>query len=643
MCGICGEFNFVGKPVSHFDIEAMAASLIHRGPDDSGIYCDAIIGLGHRRLSIIDLSSNGKQPIWDNEKSLCLVFNGEIYNYKEIQEELKFCGYHFLSSSDSEVVVNAVHCWGLDKALSKFIGMFAFAIWNSKEKTLYLARDRAGIKPLYYYLSEDMLLFGSEIRAILSHKSFKRTLNNSSLRQYFVFGHFPGESTVFNNTFKLQPGHYMEINAGGKVIEKEYWSIKNLNRGSFRGSFQDASEELETLFKSAFKYRLVADVPVGLFLSGGIDSSLVSSILKKENNADILNITIGFNEDNYNEAPKAEQVAKELGVDHVVHYMDANQAQETLLKFCDIYDEPFADTSGIPTYIMSKLARDHVKVALSADGGDEQFCGYDHYVSYLKTYQFMDRFPYALRHILSSVLGKMGPCLNMFSKLGSSGNQLLHKPQFFARFEKIVEALKLRTTGDVIALMHSMAWTVNNIGGLKSKDILNQLSYDDFSYVKDGNGDLLDSMMRTGFSSPLPNDILTKVDRASMAVSLECRDPMLDHRITEFAFSLPMEYLCKDGEQKLILKSILKKWVSESIINSPKRGFTIPLYYWLKGPWKPIVKDFLTKRRVNSIGYLNGDIVEKEVNLFYKYEGRRAEKIWTLLNFQMWAEKWYKL
>lgn len=644
MCGVCGELNFSGRDINPLNIENMANAIIHRGPDDSGIYCGGFIGLGHRRLSIIDLSQNGRQPIWDNDMHLCLVFNGEVYNYKEIKEELLLNGYHFSSSTDSEVVVNAIHCWGIDKALSKFIGMFAFALWNSRERMLFLVRDRAGIKPLYYYITKEMLIFGSEIKAIAAHNGFRKRLNEDGLRQYFVFGHFPGDITVFRDTFKLLPGHYMEINISGAVKLKKYWSLDGISRNTFQGDFEDAANEIEGIFKDAFRYRLVSDVPVGLFLSGGIDSSLVSSILKKEINADILNITIGFHEDGYNEADKAEKVSKQLGINHVVHYMTAKEAQNALLKFCEIYDEPFGDTSGIPTYIMAKIARNYVKVALSADGGDEQFCGYDQYISYLKTYCFIKKIPYFARHTMSNILKKLIRCNAILPQNLIAKNRFLIRPQFVARYEKMVEILKIRSVGGLINLMNSMAWTQGDIDDFlpieKGKRLKDSLP-SNISLIN-GSDEIVDKMMRHGFSSSLPNDILTKVDRASMSVSLECRDPFLDHRITEFAYSLPIDYLYYNGEQKRILKRILRKWLDESIITAPKRGFVIPLYYWLRGAWKPIVLEYLSKERIRSIGFLDEDRVEIEINRFYKYQGCRAEKIWTMLNFQMWAERWYK-
>jgi asparagine synthase (glutamine-hydrolysing) len=522
--------------------------------------------------------------------------------------------------------------------------MFAFAVWDSKEKILFLCRDRTGIKPLYYYITNEALLFGSEMKSLLAHPHFKRDLNPVGLGQFFITGNFLDNYTVFKNTFKLYPGHYLTINSSGTLKFHKYWGLDTIERNSFQGSFEEAAEQLEQLFESAFAYRLVSDVPVGLFLSGGIDSSLVSAVLKKKINTDILNITIGFHDKNYDETPNAKRVSEELGANHIVHYVDINEAQEALLKFPDIYDEPFGDTSGIPTYILSKLAREHVKVALSADGGDEQFCGYESYASYLKNYSLLKKIPWVIRFIASKFLEITIPYKRFLSWRLDRTNEALYFPQFIARYEKMLRLLKIRNIEELIRLMNEKAWSQEIISEFLPvvKEKLFQDTVLSDSYLHDYKDGIIDAMMRTDYSLFLRDDILAKVDRASMYTSLECRDPMLDHRIAEFAFSLPIDYLFGQGEHKRILKKILRKWISEPIISSPKRGFMIPLYYWLRGVWKPIVLEYLSRESVKSVGFLDEKKVEIEVNQFYKYNGCSAEKIWMMFNFQMWAEKWYQ-
>lgn len=640
MCGICGEINFQGKPVDQRHIEDMAAALFHRGPDDGGIYCQGSTGLGHRRLSIIDLTPSGRQPMWSNDGSLGIVFNGEVYNYQDLRSELIAKGYHFHGTSDTEVVVNAIHCWGMDRALSRFTGMFALAVWDKRTQTLFLARDRLGIKPLFYFLTHERLLFASEVKALISHPDYPRKLNYLALGQYFITGFFLNNLTVFDRTLRVPPGHYLAIDSRGTVQTHRYWGLEDSQRNSFPGTFQEAAARLEDILEQAFRYRLIADVPVGLFLSGGIDSSILAAILKHRVQADLLHLTIGFNEAAYNEAPKAQQVARELGVKHLVHYVEVEEARNTLFKFCDIYDEPFGDTSGIPTYILSRFARQHVKVALSADGGDEQFCGYEAYGSYPKNYLRLQKIPWILRYLVSQAMINLVPYRRLLSFAGIKQGQRL--PQSIARYEKLTEFLKVRTLGELLRSMFEKAWNINNIskfmpvapGALFAKS-----GFGDFS--REGREEICDAMMRTDYRIFLSDDILVKVDRASMHNSLECRDPFLDHHIAEFAFSLPVEFLFGQGEHKRILKIILRKYLSEAIVGSPKRGFSIPLYYWLKTVWKPVVLEYLALDRVKAVGVLDPDRVRQETNLFYQYNGCRAEKIWMMLNFQMWAERWY--
>lgn len=640
MCGICGELNFRGKPVDRRHIETMTAALWHRGPDDGGIYCQGSTGLGHRRLSIIDLSPSGHQPMWSNDGSLGIVFNGEVYNFQDLRRELIGKGYHFQSTTDTEVVVNAIHCWGMDRALSRFTGMFALAVWDKRTRKLFLARDRLGIKPLFYFLTEERLLFASEVKGLICHPDYPRELNYPALGQYFITGFFLNNYTVFERTLRVPPGHYLAIDDQGTVTTHKYWGLEDIHRNSFQGTFQEAAERLEDILEQAFRYRLIADVPVGLFLSGGIDSSLLAAMLKHRVKADLLHITIGFNEAAFNEAPKAQQVAQELGVKHLVHYVDVEEARNTLFKFCEIYDEPFGDTSGIPTFLLSRFARQHVKVALSADGGDEQFCGYEAYGFYPKNYLRLQRVPWILRYLLSQAMIRLVPYRRLLSVIGNHQVQLL--PQSIARYEKLSEFLKVRHLGDLLRLIYEKAWNINNISELLPVAPGTLFGEAGVDSSQEGREEICDAMMRSDYRIFLSDDILVKVDRASMHTSLECRDPFLDHHIAEFAFSLPVEFLFGQGEHKRILKFILRKYLSEAIVASPKRGFSIPLYYWLKGVWKPAVLEYLAPERIRAVGVLDPSKVGQEVDLFYRYNGCRAEKIWMMLNFQMWAERWYK-
>ncbi len=641
MCGIAGEVSFDGAIVDPVVIQHMIDDIAHRGPDDEGIYCKNNIGLGHRRLSIIDLSPMGHQPMWANDNSMAIVFNGEVYNHREIRLDLEALGYQFTSESDTEVVINSIHCWGIDIALERFIGMFAFAVWDTRDNSLLLVRDRLGVKPLYYQKTEKNLIFGSEPKALYTHPDFQKVFSDKGLGQFFCTGYTLGETTVFRKMNKLLAGHYLKVSQDGNSISKCYWNLNNIERGSFKGTYEQAQNKLIELCDSSFKYRMVSDVPVGVFLSGGIDSTFLSVFLKKRIAVNPEHITIGFDDPVYNEIPKASRVANDLNLKHITKTINASEAQQELFEFVNTWDEPFGDTSGIPTSILCKLSRKQVKVALSADGGDEMFCGYESYKSYEARFRLLKKFPLIVRKAVSNILGFL-PYKIIISMVLSLRKGSQWNPQTIARYEKTLDILKINDIRDLTCIMNEKGWTKNTIGKL-----LNIGDVDIFkntpigaSFKESGKDDLVDHLMRTDLSSFLGEDILTKVDRASMAASLECRDPFLDHRLVEFAFSLPMDYLYKDGVHKRILKKVLEPFVNSSILNSPKRGFSIPLYDWLRGPWKPLVYEYLSSEKIRDVGILNEIEVKKELDNFYKFNGGRAEKIMLMLNFQMWAERW---
>lgn len=640
MCGICGEISLSGERVSAEAIHSMATAIGYRGPDDSGYYVEGPIGLGHLRLSIIDTSSRGHQPMWSSDGRLCVVFNGEIYNFRELKRELENEGCRFHTSCDTEVLVNAVSRWGVDKAVRRFIGMFAFAIWNAAERELILVRDRVGVKPLFYGISEARVLFGSEVRAILAHPDFRKSLDRHGLGQFFVTGFTLGETTAFAGLRRVLPGHILTIAQNGRVKDTEYWSLSDFPRNREEVVANEALEELESLLESAIGYRLVSDVPVANFLSGGIDSSLVASILKKNLRRDVLNITVGFRESNFDESSKATLVAKELDLDHVVHYVGVDEVNETLQLFPEIFDEPFGDTSGIPTYILAKVAREHVKVALSGDGGDEQFCGYDSYGRYASAWSRLSQVPAGMRALAGSVIRKLP--WRTIAGIAAMGAATSRRPQAYARIDKALRIGAVRTSGDLVRMTLEKAWTWEGARGLVGGTALPLFER---SILADPNlaasdSDLIDGMMRVDYQTFLRDDILTKVDRTSMHVSLEARDPLLDHRIAEFAFRLPISLLCGEGHHKRLLKTLLRRSVSDSVVDSPKRGFSIPLYAWMRTVWKPVVMERLCESAVKRVGVLKWPVVRDEVASFYKHSGGSAERIWMLLNFQMWADRW---
>ena len=642
MCGIAGEFTFNGSAVSPDHIRAMTDALKHRGPDDEGLHCDGEIGLGHRRLSIIDLSSSGHQPMWTPDRRYALIFNGELYNHDEIRAELEPIGWSFRGRSDSEVLLAAVAHWGIESALARFIGMFAFAVWDAVERSLILCRDRAGIKPLHYFTDGTRLLFASEIKGLVAHPAFRRRVRPSAVSQFLSIGYIVAPQTIYQETFKLPAAHYARVSATGQVTLHRYWTLDRVVRGTFAGTIDEAAAQLDDLAASAFGYRLVSDVPVGVFLSGGTDSSYLAGILKRRLGVDLLHLTIGFNDSAFDESEKAREVARVLGVRHEVRHLGADEAQGMIRRFVEVYDEPFGDTSGLPTLLVSALAREHVKVVLSADGGDEQFCGYGSYAEYASAYEAMRRVPGVAKRALAGIASRwpVSAAVSMAARGRESGS----RPQLVARFEKAIDLLKLDSADDLIRLMYEKAWPPSMLPMLLADHSRHDPSAG--TPLEMVHGDLrgpalIDAMMRTDYRTFMSDDVLAKVDRASMAVSLECRDPFVDHRLAEFAYSLPLDFVFHRGEHKRVLKHSLRRWLPESIVSAPKRGFMIPLYQWLRGAWRPLVDEYLSPERVRGVGLLDECAVTAAVTSFYAGAGRRAERIMELLLLQMWAERWH--
>jgi asparagine synthase (glutamine-hydrolysing) len=641
MCGITGEFDFSGA-ADPAAIRRMTAALSHRGPDDSGIHCEGAVALGQRRLSIIDLSPTGHQPMWTPDGKAAIVFNGEIYNHASIRPDLEARGWRFRGTSDTEVLLYAVREWGVAAALQRCIGMFAFAIWDGPNRRLTVARDRLGVKPLFYQLDRQRFIFGSELRALYAHPGFHRELSTAGLGQYLSYGYTLRDRTVFEHARKLPAGHFATISESGEWNLTCYWDPSRVRRGAFAGTFEEAAAEMERLAESAFRYRLVSDVPVGVFLSGGIDSTFLAAFLKRRVGADLQHITIGFENAAYDEAPRATEIARHLGLRHTVRYVGAQEALDGLMRFCDIWDEPFGDTSGVPTSILCGLAREEVKVALSADGGDELFCGYDSYALYERRYRMIAGWPPRARAVAAAALRRL-PYSAVFGAVAGRWSAGWN-PQLLARFEKSLEIL---ATGDVSALLRVMnekGWPARDLGALLGRELPTDRLLAGTPFAPAPGNErgpaLIDRMMRTDLSAFLGDDILTKVDRASMSVGLECREPFLDHRLVEFAFSLPLDFHFADGVHKRLLKHVLARWVEPGVLNAPKRGFSIPLYHWMRGPWKPMVMDYLSPARVVRVGILDPQRVAKEVERFYRYPGGRAEKIMLMMNLHLWAERW---
>jgi asparagine synthase (glutamine-hydrolysing) len=619
MCGIVG-FNSQNSDV----LNEMLHQINHRGPDDKGVYEDKLLSLGHARLSILDLSALGHQPMIFEH--LRMVYNGEVYNFKEIREELLALGYTFLSDTDSEVILKAYHAWGI-KAVDKFIGMFAIAIYDTTTLDLVLIRDRVGVKPLYYYFDGVDFVFASELKPIMEYKK-DLTISKKALHEFFQFGYISSNLSIFENCYKVPAGNYLTLNLKELTLKiEEYWSILPFfEKPKFKKTEEELVDELEELLIDAFKYRMVSDVPVGVFLSGGVDSSIVAAILQKHH-GNIHTFTIGFNEEKYNEATFAKEVAEHLGTTHSEKFLDAEEAKEILKTFVDIYDEPFGDSSGIPTTLVSKMAKDAgVKVVLSADGGDEIFCGYERYWVVDKIGKKVFQIPKIVRKTLSLFM-------SLFSDKFIS--KILKNELFKHRFIQIREVLYDDNWRD----MYEKFVHTSKIYELKSL-----LGYswkiDENSFTVGKKDNPIQGMMLWDFHRYMVDDILTKVDRATMSVSIEGREPLLDHRIAEFMAQVPFEYKYKNGESKYLLRKVLERYIPKSMIDRPKKGFGIPMFEWFRGDLNVLFKEHFQKENIEKHGLLNFDYIEKEYKKLQDNRALNVNKLWYILVFEMWYKKY---
>lgn len=627
MCGISGFCDF-SKKSDKQTLVNMTDILHHRGPDDSGysFYENnfANIGLGHRRLSILDLSARGHQPMI--HQHLEIIFNGEVYNFSEIAKELESFGYIFESHSDTEVILKAYHKWGI-KAVGKFLGMFAIVIYDKEAQKLIFIRDRAGVKPLNYYYKDGLFLFSSELKSFHKHPNFQKEINKDALALFFKYSYILEPHTIFKYTYKLPAGHYAELNLQNRDFKVyKYWDvIDSYNKPKLDISFEEAKIETQRLLKSACEYRMVSDVPVGIFLSGGYDSSAVTAILQKDRTEKLKTFSIGFYEEKYNEANYAKKVAKYLGTDHTEYYCTQKDAQELLPLMSEIWDEPFGDSSNIPTTLVSRLARKYVTVSLSADGGDEIFGGYDKYTQALKYQKMFLKIPSFFGDIIELVNPKYLVGLNKTYN-------------FVNRYEKLKTILK---TKDEIEMMNGIVYyfTPSETNKLLGKTASIHTNFEDKILLNLYN-DAVDKMMAIDYKTYQLDDILVKVDRATMSVSLEGREPLLDHRIIEFVSKLPSSFKIKNGNKKYILKSIVHDYIPKELMNRPKMGFIIPLNEWFGDELKKYVLEYLNSSKVAKTGVLNVSMVERLKNEWLKNNSFSANKIWLLLTFMMWHERW---
>lgn len=632
MCGISGFIDF-NKNSSVEVLKNMTDTLVHRGPDGSGYELfqsqQATIGFGHRRLAIIDLTETGKQPM--QFEHLWITFNGEIYNFQEIKNELEQLGHHFKSHSDTEVILHAFVQWGID-CVKKFIGMFAFVIYDTKAQEIYCVRDRAGVKPFFYYWKDDLFLFASELKAFHKHPEFTKELNYDAVAAFMQYGNVPTPHCIFNHCHKLKPGHFLKLTLlNSKFSIHKYWDVYDAyNKPKLNISLEEAKEETERVLKSAFNYRMVSDVPVGVFLSGGYDSASLAAILQKDSTTKLKTFTIGVPDIGLNEAPYAKDVAKHLGTEHYEYTCTQKEAIELISELPHYYDEPFADSSAIPTTLVCKMARKQVTVALSADAGDEVFAGYNRYDYLMRFGSRLNRLPGFARSAVSGLMNVVP---------ADKIPVLKNKYNFHNRYEKLKGLLKdpspknmmlnLSRNYDEKQLTQILR---KSFSSLDTAYLSNELKKEYFTP--------LSYMMAIDYQTYLLDDILQKVDRASMTVSLEGREPFLDHRVIEWAAQLPDEFKYRDGNKKYILKEITHRYIPKTLMDRPKMGFAIPIESWLENDLKAQVDYYLSEDKITSQNLFQWDYIQKLKGDFFDGKKELAQKLWYALMFQMWYEKW---
>jgi asparagine synthase (glutamine-hydrolysing) len=606
----------------------MVATLRHRGPDDEGIWIEAGIGLGHRRLSVIDLSPNGHQPMVSHGGRYVLTFNGEIYNQAALRAALESEGISaWRGHSDTETLLETIAAWGLERALRESAGMFALGLWDRHDRKLFLARDRFGEKPLYYGRAGKEFLFASELKAIRAHPDFAGTIDRDALRIFAARGYVPAPRSIFREISKLEPGTILSVDGGDATIER-YWFYREVVESGLANPLPNeeaARRELESALISAIQGQSVADVPVGVFLSGGIDSSTIAALWRKHSSRELRTYSMGFEESGFDEAPYARAVASHLGTVHTESYVTSAEARDVIPLLPAIYDEPFADPSQIPTWLMSKLACQDVTVALSGDGGDELFGGYSRYRTATNFWRKMQRVPPSLRHAVGAALGKLPRgvwdrlAANRARFAGARLQRTFHRLEGVDTLAELYRSFRDEWTGEPSPVI-----------GAASDDPTCELDLD----VADGS-DLV-RMMYCDAVSYLPGDILCKVDRAAMAHSLEVRIPFLDHRVADVVARIPIGLKVRNGTDKYILKQLLFSHVPSHLFARPKAGFSVPIGAWLKGPLRSWADDLLSRGRLDREGFFSGAMIQKR--WLDHLAGRRdaAHSLWPVLMFQSW-------
>lgn len=643
MCGIAGYLSTNTYSIKH--LEEMINAIAHRGPDHMGIWTDNNngIGLAHRRLSIVDLSPAGNQPMQAVSQRYIIVFNGEIYNHLKLRQELEKT--HKVSfwrgHSDTETLLAGLDAWGIENTFKRCIGMYAIAIWDKTINQLTLVRDRFGEKPLYYGWQGKTFLFGSELQALCKHPAFQANIDRDALNLYMRYNYIPAPYSIYKGIYKLLPGSMLNVSLQQyKQSASIYWSGMNaaLNgkQSPFCGTANDAIKTLDTLLKDSIYQQMMADVPLGAFLSGGIDSSTVVAIMQTQSSRPIKTFSIGFHESLYNEAAHAKKVAQHLGTDHIEWYITPNDCVTLIPRLTTLYDEPFADSSQIPTFLVAQLAKQHVTVSLSGDAGDELFAGYNRYNLTQNAWYKLSKIPRSMRQLIANIITLVSP--NTWNRFSYLLQALL--PKYLQQTnigEKLHKTAGIITANSISQVHHQLVSSWQNpeaivIGGTEPITPITNTALD-FSAFND-----IERMMLLDLLTYLPDDILCKVDRAAMGVSLETRIPFLDHRVVEFAWKLPMEYKLREGQTKWALRQVLYQYVPKELIERPKMGFGVPIDSWLRGALRDWAEDLLDEKRLRRDGYFNPSPIRKKWSEHLSGKRNWQHQLWNVLIFNQWCD-----
>jgi asparagine synthase (glutamine-hydrolysing) len=627
MCGIAGLYSGCGRGPESLDqiVRTMTDTLHHRGPDDSDVWVDgsACVALGHKRLSILDLSPLGRQPMHSACGRFVIVYNGEVYNHRDIRRDLP--DYPFKSSSDTETILSAIGAWGVESAIKRFVGMFAFALWDKEMRKLFLVRDRLGIKPLFYGMREDGgWVFGSELKALRAYPAPLPSIDRNALALYFRHNYIPAPYSIYQDTWKVEPGQMIVLGTGD-IQKKKWWNVEDIWRSGFESPWEmgdsEATDALESLLSDAVGLRMLADVPLGAFLSGGIDSSTVVALMQAQSSRPVKTFSIGFHEAAYNEAQHAKVVAGHLGTDHTELYVTPKDLLDVVPLIPQYWDEPFADSSQIPTYILSKLTREHVTVSLSGDGGDELFSGYERYF-HAQNWDKIATIPLPVRNCMKHIL-KAAPA-SLFKMLGAIGPKIRWRLDLLSMkdFQEFYRYMLSHFKHPADFVLGAEEWVTPLTASCS-------LLPDRFAH-----------MAMRDLQMYLPDDILTKVDRASMAVSLEARVPLIDHRVVEFAARTPMSAKVRGGQGKWLLRQVLYRHVPQEIVDRPKMGFGVPVEQWMRGELREWCEDLLSPETIRRQGYVDASMVGRMWHEYLDGETNWNYYLWDVLMLQAWLAEW---